>query len=227
MKKFNKRNYILLLGLAFSSSAFAGFSDWFSFDNGWYLGAQGGYSESNYTARNQGFVTFAGVPLGPASVKTSENNIGGRIYTGQQFNKYIAAELGMAVYSEVDLKNIYGVSGAKMKIRPQVGDLVAKLSLPFWEHYNIYTKWGGAYVYLVQDPNSTAKAITTPGGTPLGLKKTHDSKVRATYGFGTSYKVNECMTYDFSWARIQGGAGFKKTTLSAVSFNYFIDCDEF
>ncbi|MBB71380.1 MAG: hypothetical protein CMF50_03180 [Legionellales bacterium] len=194
--------------------------------NGFYAGGQLGYSDSDYTAASQGLksVSLNGTSTqvsGPANTKTEKDHLGGRLYTGYQFNKYLGAELGFTDYGDNKIKNAYGLEGTNVTLNNQAVDLVGKLSYPVTDKFDVFGKAGGAYV-MADKAKSDVTATTVPGGAMFsGTVKTKSmDKLRPTYGLGASYMLTNNVSADLSYMRIQGGNGVKDTSLTALGVAY-------
>lgn len=190
---------------------------WASID-GWSIGLDVGRAKSSFTAANQDLETFLGAKLGPAKTSTDNTGIGERFNLGYKFNPYFASELGYTNFVNAKIKNVYGVSGANVTIKPSSVDLVGKAIMPF-DKFNIFAKMGIASVHVKSDVNSTAKAITTPSGDPDFPNS--QNKFRPAYGIGAGLDLNTDVTLTFAWNQIAGAGRVEPLTLVSLGLIYY------
>ena len=185
---------------------------------GWLAGIEASYVETDFTTRTQNVFTFLGSRLGTSRSSSNSDGWGGRAFLGYQFIPYAGVELGITKIEDVKLKNIFGVPGANVKIRPVAGDLVAKAIMPF-DIYSIFAKAGIAAAHVSTSANSTAKAITTPLGTPT--LPSSDTRYRPIYGIGAGIDLSQDFTLTGSWTQISGSGRIEDMTFWSLGLIYF------
>jgi len=195
----------------------------FAGSTNWYLGLQGGYSNTEYdgnSVRNDFFKN----PLNAAGTtkqKNDDDGAVGRVYLGYQFYKYLAVEAGYSYFEEMDWSHLYGVNKAKGDLQQQTGDLLLKPILPLSRRFELYALGGVAYSRVASDINNTAKSA--------GMKDTTESAFRPTWGLGAQLYFQQYWSVDVSWRRINGGSNLEQTdeTLIGVSYHFHDPDDDF
>lgn len=151
------------------------------------------------------------------SIIFTDTGRGGRFFVGYQFNAYIAAEIGYYRFSSLDYKaslntdirvfQKYGYNihlpinlFAKIYVRTEVIDVVAKGILPLTDYFSIYGKLGVAVL------NSDATAAVT-AKTPLADVDFYAAPsvniVYPTFGLGINYDATKHISLDLALMRIQ------------------------
>jgi hypothetical protein len=160
------------LGLALPSFAQYGYS-------GVYLGGQFGYGNTHYDDSQ-----FKGVD-------TREDGAAGRLYLGNQFNPYIALELGGTIFSYADLDHDYG------DVKTWQLDLLFRFGAPIWcTGLRADVKIGAATVFTDFDP--------TPAGKTFGLHKESHIETNPAAGASVSYYINRHIAVDLSYLHVFG-----------------------
>ncbi len=161
--------------IVFSNTAFAS-------ANGFYGGGELGYSDIDDTA---GHVI-------PFTSGISTDGLGGRVFGGYQFNRFIAAEGGFGF----DQDSLF-------KATNQINvDLEAKGMLPITQCFNVFGKLGGTYV----DQNQ--------GGS--------GSAIRPLYGLGLGYDINRKVNTTLEWTRIIGEGSLNDSNSLLLGLAYHL-----
>jgi OOP family OmpA-OmpF porin len=200
---------LAVAGLAFSTSAYATAS------NGFYLGLQLGESDSDYSTSSSGLNDFYGYSSLPGT-SIDSNEFAGRVYLGDQFNKFLALELGYSYLGNVEFNNIFGFSNADAELRQQAGDLTLKVMLPVTQQFNVFALGGAAYVFA--KPNNVSSTAST-----LGVQTgSSESAFTATYGLGAGYDFNEHWGVDATWRRFNASGDIENIDLFTlgVAFHF-------
>ena len=191
--------------------------------DGWLAGLQFGRYDVDYTAANQGLLTFGTLTLGPARVRNEEGRHSGRVYLGYSINEYLQAELGYTKYSNTQIKNIYGVNAANVTIGLNSYDAVGVVKLPINDVFHAYAKLGASYIQKCSSANRAAKAIPLGDDTVVILPKVSDQKYRAIYGLGVTYDMNQTFAFDIGWSRIDGQGRVKTTDFGYLGIVYYFE----
>lgn len=191
--------------------------------DGWYIGGEGGYSTTDYTAKNQGYRTFRGMRLGPTPTKEEDEGAGGGFLIGKQFNKNLSTELSYTRFANAYFDNIYGITHADLKLQPQSINWVFKAMLPFFEHYNVFLKGGTTYVHTRQVPNSIAKMVILPNR--KYIREESNSRFAGIYGFGASMDLSRCLSMNVAWTQTSDSIrDIERATITTLGINYHFDC---
>lgn len=188
----------------------------FAFKETAYGGLELGQAKLNIDATSLSLFDVGGFPLGPAKVTSNSNNFGARLIFGYQFAKYAAAEAGLTKYGDAHINNVFGVSGANVKISAFSLDAVGKAILPI-DRFNLFAKLGFAGIHTKISPNSTAKAIVTPIG-PVEFDQSQ-TKAKPIYGIGAGANLNKDFTITLAWTKVlTGHDNVKDATFTSIGF---------
>lgn len=194
-------------GVIFSASAYA------TANNGFYTGLQLGESSSNYSNSSSGLSDFYGYSSLPGA-SVDNNEFAGRLYLGDQFNKYVALELGYSYLGNVEFNHIFAISNANAELRQQAGDLTAKVMLPVTQQFNVFALGGAAYVYA--KPNNVSSTAST-----LGVQTgSGEGQFTATYGLGAGYDFNQHWGIDATWRRFNASGDIENIDLFTLGAAY-------
>ena len=166
---------------------------------GTYLGAGIGAS-SLMTTDDYPFDYTAGTQ-GEAS--RQRGGLGGRVFGGYNFNKYVGLEAGLAAYTPSKYSATVDASNSSLKYSLNAFDVVGKAYLPISDSgFNLYALAGGALV------NSKTKfsdgGVPAASGFSLPAAGSHSTtKVRPVYGLGASYDFS-AVTTNLEFSHIQG-----------------------
>jgi len=154
----------ILAATAVSASAFADSSvSAFSVDNhaGFVIGAQGGYANTNWDNVNP-----------PAK----DTGFAARVFAGYDMNQFLGLETGYTFLPKT--------TGEGYSIRNYAVDLLAKLSVPVSNVFNIYAKAGAAYF--------NSRISVDSWGTQ------NNSHIGPAFGVGAAYEVIPNLAIDLS-----------------------------
>lgn len=194
MKKISA--LLTLIALLISQPAFA-------FKESAYAGVEVGQAKLNVS-----------VPFG--NVQTNNGNLGGRLFFGYQFHRYVAAEAGITKYANIDVNNVFGIPGAKEKITAESGDAVVKVILPI-ERFNLFAKLGFAAIHTKATPNHTAKEFVPDNINISGS----ETKAKPLYGLGAGADLNPNFTVTFDWTKISTNSNkVNSATFTSIGFLY-------
>lgn len=210
----NKKSIIfsIIAGMAVAASASAS-------NPGAYIGGQLGW----------GTVHQDGINFNEFTKHSAKNSgLAGRLFTGYQFNQNFAAELGYTRFqngtaSGVETENFGGINyaeSAEATLKAHAVDLVAKGILPLENGFSLYGKVGAAYLYESIEVSDTF-SIANYNYSYSGTASAH--KILPTFGAGVTYDINQNVSTDLSWTRIQkvGNANdLKSTDFVAVGLAY-------
>lgn len=151
--------------------------------NGLYGGAELGYGDIDTSAGH----------LFPFTSDTANDGLAGRLFSGYQFNKYLAAEGGWGFQEQGFLKatNQYDF------------DLAAKGMWPITQTFGLYGKVGAAYV------DQSINGGSTDGVRPL-------------YGLGLSYDMTPKVSTTLGWTRIVGGGSIQDSNFVMLGAAYHL-----
>ena len=158
-----------------SASAFAGSSaSALSIDSnaGFIVGLQGGYANTNWDN------------LEPAAKDTG---FAARVFAGYDMNQFLGLETGYTF-----LPRTTGTAPllGNYSVRNYAVDLLAKLSVPVSNVFNIYAKAGAAYF-------NSRVSIDSVG-------TQNQSHIGPAFGVGAAYEVIPNLAIDLSWMRFSG-----------------------
>lgn len=187
------------LGLSLSSPLLAA-------QDGLYVGAGLGESNTDYSPNNQHY--------NPTN-SYDNSGFGWTGYLGYQMNSNFAIEGGYNDYHEAKFSGIYGVDGANSTLDQQTLSLTGKLILPVGNRVGLFVDAGMAYVDLDRSPNSTAKS--------LGIKSNTDDALRPTYGLGASFDFYPGWSAVAQWNYISGGNDIESSGLWTIGAAYHFD----
>ncbi len=151
----------------------------------------------------------------------SSTGIAGRLLAGYRFNNFIAAELGWSKFSNATAKAKHSgfddeTVTVKGTVKTDAVDLVAKAMYPIDCGFSVYGKAGIAYVM------ARASMEAKVHGVKIESDNDSEDKLFPTFGVGINYAINEKVSTDLSWNRIQktGKSNIKSTDLVAVGLLY-------
>lgn len=198
-----------VLAVALTSVAIAGVAN---ATQGGYIG--GGLGYGSVLTPNGSFLSTAGSTA--SSNSNTTGGLGGRIFAGYNFNKYIGAELGWTDFtkstSNASVTTIGGTTSSHRTAQMNEVDLVAKGYIPIrCTGFSVYALGGIAQV------NETNRIYTTPGASTDGTYTVH--KFRPKYGIGASYDVNTQVTTAFELTRVQGNGNLNNSIQAIPSAN--------
>src|SRR5580704_2745471 len=134
------------------------------------------------------------------SITQERKGLGGRLFAGYNFNKYIGLETAYAVYANATIKASVPALGISISDKYSLSalSLVGKGYLPFGESgFNAYVLGGMAEVM-------SKESVKTNGlDFPINENQTTHS-LRPTYGVGVSYDIAKHVTTNLEVSRIQG-----------------------
>lgn len=187
---------------------------------GLYLGLMGGPASNNGSNQTAQVLDSAST----ISVKPQSSQFAGRIFTGYQFNQYVAWELGYTVFSTVNYKN-YGVTTmSRPQARVRSLDILGKGIIPIVSGFDIFAKLG-----MNLASQSSSAALNPTGTTERGSSKS-ETNFRPVFGIGGSAELNQNWIADLSWSRVLVGGPVKSFNFLAVGISYhFVDkyCGQF
>ncbi len=147
--------------------------------SGVYLGLQGGYGNNHYNSDL--FQDNEVREYGPA----------GRIYMGNQFNEYLALELGGTFYSNSHIHHDFGL------VRTSDIELLARLGAPILcSPVRVDLKVGLADSFADVDP--------TDLGITAGIKHDFTTEIRPVVGLGIMWNVTTRFALDISYLHMFG-----------------------
>lgn len=218
-------------------------------EQGIYIGGQIGmgdmhYSDSDYFPNLSSYNQMLNVinsankkynlPQISLNKSSSENGLAGRLYLGYQFQTYLAVELGYTLFNDDEGK--ISASGHlpignfsfedKTTISEHAVDLSLKGLLPLGDSgFTLYAKGGAAYITAefetkTQLVGGALIGSLTPNFTAPASDKHTENSFRPVYGAGISYNLNDNLSMDISWTRIQGDSKIKDADLAAVGLTY-------
>jgi len=133
--------------------------------------------------------------------KVDSKGLGGEIFGGYQFNKYIAAEAGYIQFANTKASGL----GLSQTIKTHAFDVVAKGILPINNQFELFGKAGLARI--------SAKSS--------GDIKGSASATRPIAAIGASYFVTKSLSIDASFTRIFKGGNFDTNgDLAGVGVSY-------
>jgi OmpA-OmpF porin, OOP family len=138
----------------------------------------------------------AGVPVQNASASTDDSDIGYQASFGYRFNRYVAAELGLAQYgsltstghAEVDLANDdAGFVPATLEYSFDVGGPLISVvgMLPLGEKFEVYARLGYLFASVEREFSSRVGGQRGVGGSAKG-----DAQEQV-YGVGLVWNINQ------------------------------------
>jgi hypothetical protein len=146
------------------------------------IGAQFGYGYNSYNR-----AAFQAVEL-------KEGGIAGRVYLANQFNRYVALELGAALYSDTNIEEDFG------HIRTSQLDLLLRLGAPIpCSCFRADLKVGAVVNFVDIDPTAQGKA--------LGLEHEFVSETRPAAGLSIAYNFTPNIAMDLSYLHVFGNPG--------------------
>lgn len=207
MKKITNVLAVALASLAVIGTASAA-------QTGGYIGAGLGYG--NIQTPSGSFLSTTGATS--ASNSNTTGGLGGRIFTGYNFNRFFGAELGWTDFtkstSNASVVTAGGTTSAHRTAQMNEVDLVGKAYLPIPcanSEFNLYALGGVAQV------NETNRVYTTPAASTDGSTTVH--KFRPKYGIGASYDVTPKVTTALELTRVQGNGNINTNIKSIPSAN--------
>lgn len=156
---------------------------------------------------------YVGLQLGYGNVHQNDNlinggkstGLAGRVFAGYQFDDTWSAEMGWTRFHNatasdtIAVPGLYSVTG-KETIKTNAIDLVVKGSYPVANQVKVYGKLGAAYVMSRANLNVTGNAYGMNVNESYNDKQ---NKVLPTAGVGVSYEINNNVSADISYNRIQ------------------------
>lgn len=195
--------------------------------NGFYMGAMGGFATNNGNELQAQIKTPGDVPTSTTTpVSPRSTQYAGRIFIGNQFNKYAAFEGGATLFSEInyDTKGVETCSTARQRVRDL--DVVVKGILPFYYGFDVYGKAGFSVTYV-----TTSGCLNPWDSKPSqNCKNVYNNRFAPTYSVGASYDINQSWGVDLSYNVIQVGQSVGNVSLAAIGLSYhFTDkyCGQF
>lgn len=147
--------------------------------HGVYIGAQGGYGNTHYDSDL----------FQDANVR--EHGVAGRIYLGNQFNEYLAVELGATQFSFSDIENDFG------KVKTSELELLFRFGAPIpCSLLRADLKVGVADVFADIDP--------TDKGVAYGIQHEFTTEFRPLVGLSLSLNVTRHFAIDASYMHLFG-----------------------
>lgn len=169
---------------------------------GAYVGADVGYGDVHQSV--------SGVD------SSKDTGLAGRVFTGWQFNQYLATELGWSKFTNATAKVADPFLSANATVKTDAVDVVAKGILPVADSVNLYAKAGAAYVLSRADGSASAFGFTNK----FDMK---ENKWFPTFGAGATYDFTPNVAADLSYSRIQKTGNtdlFNSTDLYTVGLIY-------
>lgn len=147
--------------------------------SGVYTGLQGGYGNTHY---NSDLFHDAQV---------HEYGVAGRIYLGNQFNDFVALELGATMFSFSDIENDYG------KVKTSEIELLFRAGSPIpCSPFRADLKVGIADVFADIDPSDHGRAF--------GIQHDFTTEFRPVVGVSFSYYLTRQFALDASYLHVFG-----------------------
>jgi len=180
---------------------------------GWGVLNQGEFIASNLNKELS--KTFPDATVGNTTF--CDTGRGGRAFIGYQFNRYLAAEIGYYRFSSLKLDaslstditvfQRFGLEidvpltlNTNIYVKTDAFDLVAKGMYPVTSKFSVYAKAG------LVSLNSDGKAVITLQTSIADLSLFVDPSISIVYpvfGLGMSYDINDHVSADLSWTRMQ------------------------
>lgn len=160
-----------------------------STESAFYLGASGGYYDSNW-----GDLIATNVHQAGFLNSSNDGEFAFRLFGGYKFNQFLAAELGWLYGLE---QNVSGTTFASPsapvngKIDSYAIDLSGKLMAPLADSFGLYAKLGIGY-------------LRTQGSGAGASLRTDNFNV--TYGAGAFFEVMPNLVAELSWQRFTGNS---------------------
>lgn len=148
------------------------------FTPGIYVGLQGGYADSGWSA----YKNFTDV--------TRDTGIAARVLVGYDFHKYFAVEAGyFRIFPKTKITASYDADGIgdKIDIRTQAFDLVGKIKAPIMDNFGLYAKAGPGYLMLSASGDAG-----------------NSNRFDLVYGLGAYYTIDN-WSIDLSYTRYNSG----------------------
>lgn len=206
-KEYDVANHKLLIALA-AMSAWGlsmptfGHSDFFKRYtyygpySGAYVGGQFGYANTQYDSSLYD------------KLEIRHDGIAGRVYLGSQFNPYIGAEFGVAVFSNAEIGNNYG------HIKTGQIDLLLRAGIPLYcSHFRFDVKGGVVTGMSIYHP--------TPDAITAGYTKNSNTYIKPAAGASVSYYVTQNIAVDLSYQHVFGQPNNKDETAPTIDFASF------
>lgn len=181
---------------------------------------------------------YAGLGLGASKQETSNNfivtgpsgslfnqtrqigGLGGRIFGGYNFNRYVGLEAGLAQYAQSKYKSNLNAGSlnlvnATQKYSMSALDVVAKGYLPLGESgFNVYGLGGLALVHSKYE----GQVNSILRGVPSGKTSNTQNKIRPIVGLGASYDIPQTqLTTNLEYSHIVGQGNVKTSTKAIPS----------
>lgn len=174
---------------------------------------------------------YVGLGLGVSKILSADENLlngtniqnsrslgglGGRVFAGYNFSRYLGLEAGLAHYapSKYNATDFNTNQSYALKYDMNALDLVGKGYLPIGESgFNAYALGGVAYV------KSKEKVSVSPDTGNEAFSHSAN-KIRPIYGLGVSYDVSEKVTTNVEFTQIKGtGSHGEMPSANMVTFN--------
>jgi opacity protein-like surface antigen len=155
-----------------------------------------------------------------------DTGLAGRLFAGIGFTPNLGAEMGYTKFSNSNVNvtrtGTFADTNMSATLKTYAIDLVAKITVPLQDGFNIYGKVGGAYLNQAASAttNNTIGGVVVPNTTVNSSSNT--TKILPTFGLGAGFDVNKNVTTDISWMHIQkvGDTNLQNTDLVAVGLTY-------
>lgn len=205
----NSKFWLMILLSSLAATAYA-------VEEGFYLGAQAGRSNTHNTSRD--VTTDSGAVV---NVTPTNTGFGGRLFLGYSANPYVAMEGGWTYFAP-STYSVPGDSCDDPSIQESAFDVVGKGTWPIYD-FGVFAKAGMAFTFQ-KSSGSLIAANTTCGSSSI------EKSIRPVVGVGVSYDLTQNWVTDLSWTRIIGSGSFKNADLIALGISYhFVDkrCGQF
>lgn len=163
--------------------------------SGVMLGGQLGYGNTDYNRDAFGF-------------GMKEGGVAGRVYMGNQFNRYIGLELGAAVYSSAKLDSALG------KVRTEQLDLLLRIGAPVAETgLRADVKLGAAAIFADMKPTAAGKLV--------GFEENSVSGMKPEAGVSVSYYFSRSAAVELSYVHVFGNPNSESHPLPRADLALF------
>jgi opacity protein-like surface antigen len=138
--------------------------------------------------------------------KDKSRNLGARIFTGYNFNKYIAFEGGFLVTDNREVKFLVFNKDllAKVKINEKILDFTPRVNFPIGDKFKFYVRAGVAYIDALNE-NKDVKYFNY------------------VYGLGVDYSITQSISLGIAYSHYNGGGNkladvFNQTAAPSLDF---------
>ncbi len=202
--KFSKAAALLAIAtLGFSVSSYAETKAPQVSYNGFYIGAQGGYSNVHPDTSD---------PNNASASSVEGQGVGGTAYAGYEFNKFLALEGGYGIYTRARYNRVGGISGATGRLQEQTGDLVVKGILPIVKGFGVYGKGGVGYV--------DARGEMSQIGENRNFSIENEHAFTGVFAGGVEYAITPNLNIEASWTHYLKTSNTNAIDLGAVGLDY-------